>query len=416
MALAPLKILVLNAGSSSQKSRLYELGDVLPDTPPTPLWETNADWTQEKETAKLKISTAHGQKLQREVTADSRPAVIEEMLKTLWSGETQVIAQPSDITLVGHRVVHGGPAYTESVRITPQVKEKIKQFASFAPLHNPVNLEGIEAIERVLGNIPQVAVFDTTFHKHLPMATVVYPGPYEWFEQGIRRYGFHGISHQYCTERIGQILEEDEAHLRIINCHLGNGCSLAAIQNGASFDTTMGFTPLEGVMMGSRSGTVDPSILIYLQREKGYTADQFDQVLNKESGLKGLLGENDFRELLQRRTEGDERAQLAFDVYCHRLRKYVGAYLAVLESCDGIVFGGGVGEHVAEVRAAALEGLTWAGIELDPALNAAALGGDVHIHAARAAVKVCVVSTDAEAVLARAAAALAGGVTGEARA
>ncbi len=366
-----MKILVLNAGSSSQKSRLYEIGDTLPASAPQPLWQADADWEKEKGSAQLKMSTSNGQTLQQEVSADSRHSVVDQMLKTLWSGKTQVIAQPADIDMVGHRVVHGGPDYRESVIITPRVKEDIQRYASFAPLHNPVNLEGIEAVEHILGDkIPQVAAFDTAFHKTLPMETVVYPGPYEWYEQGIRRYGFHGISHQYCVQRIGQILEEDESFLRIINCHLGNGCSLAAIHNGQSIDTTMGFTPLEGLMMGSRSGTVDPSILIYLQREKGYSADQFDQLLNKESGLKGISGvSNDIRQINKAIDEGNERAKLALNIYIYRLRYFIGAMIAVLGGVDVLSFTGGVGENATQVRAGACEAFGFLNLKLDVEKN-----------------------------------------------
>ena len=366
-----MKILVLNAGSSSQKSRLYEIGETLPDHAPEPLWAVDADWTKDKGSAELDISTSSGKKVQQEVSADSRPAVIEQMLKTIWTGETKVLNAPTDIDIVGHRVVHGGPDYRESVFIDQKVKDDIQKYASFAPLHNPVNLEGIEAVEHVFGDrVRQVAAFDTAFHKTLPMQTVVYPGPYEWYEQGIRRYGFHGISHQYCTERIGQILQEDEAHLRIINCHLGNGCSLAAIQNGESFDTTMGFTPLEGVMMGSRSGTIDPGILIYLQREKGYTADQFDSLLNKESGLQGISGiSNDVRQIEKAIGEGNARAKLALDIYTYRLRYFIGAMIAVLGGVDVISFTGGVGEHADLIRAEVCKGFAFLNLTLDEEKN-----------------------------------------------
>ena len=366
-----MKILVLNAGSSSQKSRLYEIDETLPATAPKPLWAADADWTKDKGSATLDISTGSGKKVQQEVSADSRPAVTEQMLKTIWSGETKVLNAPSDIDFVGHRVVHGGPDYRESVFIDAKVKDDIQKYASFAPLHNPVNLEGIEAVEHVFGDrVRQVVAFDTAFHKTLPMQTVVYPGPYEWYEQGIRRYGFHGISHQYCTERIGQILQEDEAHLRIVNCHLGNGCSLAAIQNGESFDTTMGFTPLEGVMMGSRSGTIDPSILVYLQREKGYSADQFDTILNKESGLKGISGiSNDVRQIHKAVGEGNERAKLALDIYTYRLRYFIGAMIAVLGGVNVISFTGGVGEHDDVIRAEVCQGFGFLGLKLDETKN-----------------------------------------------
>ena len=367
-----MKILVLNAGSSSQKSRLYELGDTPPEqTPPTSLWEANAEWGEYAGITELKVSTANGQTVEEKLHTDSREEVISHLLNTLWSGKTQVIAHPTEIAMVGHRVVHGGRDYQESVIVTPEVKEAIRRLSSFAPLHNPINLEGIEAVERVLPGVPQVAVFDTAFHSHLPLAAAVYPGPYEWLEQGIRRYGFHGISHQYCSQRAAQILGRDLSTLRLITCHLGNGCSLAAIRNGLSIDTTMGFTPLEGLMMGSRSGSVDPSILTYLLREKGYSADQFDTMLNKESGLKGISGlSSDMREILTACNEGNERAKLAFAIYIHRLRSCIGAMLATLGGLDALVFAGGVGEHAATVRAAACEAFVFLGLKLDAEKNA----------------------------------------------
>src|SRR5947209_5408337 len=249
-----MKILVLNAGSSSQKSRLYELKDALPDLPIAPLWEADGDSAEHPGVTKVKITTAQGQTLEEELQTDSRQDVIAHLLDTLWSGKTQVLAQPSEIDIVGHRVVHGGQEFHESTLITPAVKDAIKHLSAYAPLHNPINLEGIEAVERILPRVPQVAVFDTAFHSQLPMAALVYPGPYEWFEEGIRRYGFHGISHQYCAGRAAQILGRDLASLRLITCHIGNGCSLAAISGGRSIDTTMGFTPLEGAMMATLGG------------------------------------------------------------------------------------------------------------------------------------------------------------------
>lgn len=389
-----MKILVLNAGSSSNKTRLYEIGDMLPAVAPTPLWQADADWTKEQGKATLKISTATGKKSEQEVSVDSRLQVIEEMLKTMWSGPTQVVAGPHEIVLVGHRVAHGGAAYHESVRITPQVKETIRKFSQFAPLHNPVNLEGIEAIEKVLGDVPQVAAFDTSFHKTLLKEALVYPGPYEWYEQGIRRYGFHGISHEYCMERIGQIVGRDVRTLRIINCHLGNGCSLAAIRNGQSIDTTMGFTPLEGMMMGARSGTIDPGILIYLQREKGYTADRFDQVLNKESGLKGISGiSNDIRHVQKAIDEGNERARLALDIYIYRLRYFIGAMLATLGGVDVLSFTGGVGENVPSIRAGACAAFGFLNLAIDEQKNAQS-PADEDIATAASAVRVVIVHTE----------------------
>src|SRR6266516_4062221 len=324
-----MKILVLNVGSSSQKCRLYEMGDSLPEQPQAPLWEAKADWSEHQGETHCKITTSTGQSLEEKLPTTARQNVLAHLLKTLWSGKTQVIAQASEIDIVGHRVVHGGQEYRESTKITPAVKDAIKRLSLIDPLHNPLNLEDIEAIEQILPRVPQVAVFDTAFHSQIPMEAVVYPGPYEWFEQGIRRYGFHGISHQYCAQRAAQLLERDLASLRLVTCHIGNGCSLAAIQDGHSIDTTMGFTPLEGLMMGSRSGSVDPGILIYLMRQKGYTADQLDEILNKKSGLKGVSGlTSDMRELLSAMQKSNERARLAFDIYIHRLRSGVGAMLA----------------------------------------------------------------------------------------
>lgn len=396
-----MKILVLNAGSSSQKIRLYELNAPLPDRPPAPLWEGNADWTKEKNAADLKIANVHGQKMEQEIPSASRPEIIRQMLKMLWSGQTKVIEQPSEIATVGHRIVHGGPDYRESIHITPEVKKAIKDLSAFAPLHNPANLEGIEATEQLLGATPQVAVFDTMFHSHLPLKTTVYPGPYEWFEQGIRRYGFHGISHHYCARRSAQILGKELASLRIINCHLGNGCSLAAIQEGHSIDTTMGFTPLEGLMMGSRSGTVDPSILTYLQHSKGYSADQLDQILNKQSGLKGVSGvSSDLRQVMQAIEEENERAKLALDIYIYRLRFFIGAMLASLGGVDVLTFTGGVGENSPVVRAGACSSFDFLHLKLDTLKNTAS-PVDEDIATVDSAVRVLVVHTEEDWEIAR---------------
>lgn len=363
-------ILVMNAGSSSQKSSLYQFNDTAPTQPLQPLWEAHGDWTGQKDVAILTIK-AHGEQSKQQIPTQSRQTILEEMLKTLWNGKTRVINQPSDIAIVGHRVVHGGAYYRESMIITPEVKERIKQLASFAPLHNPVNLEGIEIVERVLGEqVPQVAVFDTAFHSQLPLASTIYPGPYEWFEQGIRRYGFHGISYQYCTKKAAEILGKDLHTLRMIICHLGNGCSMAAVQNGRSIDTTMGFTPLEGLMMGTRSGTIDPSIILYLEREQGYDAEKLDRVLNKESGLQGISGvSSDMRQLRQAIGEGNERAALAFAIFIHRLQSFLGAMLASLGGVDAIVFTGGIGENDAIMRTETCKAFGFLNLHLDAEKN-----------------------------------------------
>ena len=261
-----MKILVLNSGSSSQKSSLYELGAPLPESPPEPLWEGKIEWHGDR--AALEISNSSGATHKEEMTAGTRQEATARLLDALTSGAARAVSDKSEIAAVGHRIVNGGREYTQPAIITAEVKAAIQRMAVFAPLHNRVELEGIELIEKKFGSIPQVAVFDTAFHSELPDAAAIYPGPYEWIAQGIRRFGFHGINHQYCAERTAQLLGKELRALKIVTCHLGNGCSLAAIQNGRSIDTTMGFTPLEGLMMGTRSGSVDPGILTYLMREK----------------------------------------------------------------------------------------------------------------------------------------------------
>ncbi|NDJ25044.1 acetate/propionate family kinase [Nostoc sp. B(2019)] len=366
-----MKVLILNAGSSSQKSCLYEITDeALPNQALQPLWQGKVNWTQDRGVAEIEVKTATGETLQESIYGDSRQAHVAYMLYTLSRGATKVIGQLSEIDVVGHRVVHGGQDYRNSVVITEDVKKAIARLSNLAPAHNPAALEGIEAIEKSLGDVTQVAVFDTGFHATLPEAAAIYPGPYEWIEQGIRRYGFHGISHQYCSQRAAHILGRDLASLRIITCHLGNGCSLAAIKNGRSIDTTMGFTPLDGLMMGSRSGSLDPGILIYLLRQSNYSAERLDYVLNKASGLRGISGvSSDLPQVIDAIAQGNYRAQLAWDIYVHRLRAGIGAMLASLGGLDALVFTAGVGEHSAGIRQAACEAFGFLGLKLDPEKN-----------------------------------------------
>ncbi len=396
-----MKILVLNAGSSSQKSCLYELNDVLPDRPPQPVWEAQIDWNHRQAVAQLKVETASGTQQEEEFPSDSREAAISRMLETLWQGRTQVINSLNEIDIVGHRVVHGGQDYQQSTLISPYVKEAIARLSVFAPVHNPVNLEGIEALEKILPNVPQVAVFDTAFHAQLPPAAFVYPGPYEWLEDGIRRYGFHGISHQYCARRAAQILNRDLTHLRLISCHLGNGCSLAAIRGGWSVDTTMGFTPLDGLMMGSRSGAIDPGIIIHLLRRSDLTSEKLDNILNRNSGLKGISGvSSDMRQIGEAITQGNERAQLALDIYIHRLRAGIGAMLASLAGLDALIFTAGVGENSAVVRAAACEAFGFLGLKLDGEKNQHS-PVDEDIAAVDSAARVLVIHTQEDWEIAR---------------
>jgi acetate kinase len=370
----PMKILVLNAGSSTQKSCLYEIADRAFSTQASqPIWEGKINWTQDRAVAEIEVKTVTGAKLQESISDDSPQAHLTYMLHTLTDGATKVINQLSEIDVVGHRIVHGGQDYRDSVVITEDVKKAIASLSNLAPAHNPVALEGIEAIEKILKDVTQVAVFDTGFHATLPDAAAIYPGPYQWVEQGIRRYGFHGISHQYCSQRAAQILGRDVPLERLITCHLGNGCSLAAIKNGRSIDTTMGFTPLDGLMMGSRSGSIDPGILIYLLRHCDYSVEKLDDILNKASGLKGISGvSSDMREVREAMSttgyayaQGNSRAQLAWDIYVHRLRSSIGAMLTSLGGLDALVFTAGVGEHSAEIRQAACEAFGFLGLKLD---------------------------------------------------
>ena len=366
-----MKILVLNAGSSTQKSCLYEVkGDSLPSSPPKPLWEGKVDWSHQQGVAEIEVETSAGENLTEEIATDSQSEIMTRLLNTISYGSTKVINQLSEIDVVGHRVVHGGKYYRESVVITQEVKDAIANLANLAPAHNPANLAGIEAGEKILGEVKQVAVFDTAFHRSIPDAAVIYPGPYEWVEQDIIRYGFHGISHQYCAERTADILGKDLQSLRIITCHLGNGCSLAAIKNGRSIDTTMGFTPLDGLMMGSRSGSVDPGILIYLLEQKICTVKDLDNLLNKASGLSGISGiSSDMRQIKAAISQGNQRAQLAYDIYVHRLRSSIGAMVASLGGLDALVFTGGIGENASGIRQAACEAFEFLGIQIDVVKN-----------------------------------------------
>ncbi len=396
-----MKILVLNGGSSSFKSSLFEITGQEGPAAARPSWDARVDWQQHTGIAEMRV-TAGGAVCKRSIPVKSPLESLDPLMEMLWSGETQVIRGPGEIDAAGHRVVHGGRAFRESTRITPDVRAGIARMASFAPEHNRLELEAMECIDRILGpEAPQVAVFDTAFHASLPAPAYVYPGPYDWLDQGIRRYGFHGISHQYTSRRAAAVLGRDLASLRMISCHLGNGCSLAAIGGGVCVDTTMGFTPLEGLMMGTRSGTIDPGIIIHLVRHCGYRAEELDRVLNKESGLRGVSGvSGDMREILAAITKGNARAQLAFDVYVHRLCAEIGAMLASLGGLDVLVFTAGVGENSPEVRARAAEAFAFLGLKLDAARNSNS-PVDQDIAAADSAVRILVVKTQEEWEIAR---------------
>src|SRR5499426_1361299 len=363
-----MKILTLNSGSSSQKTCLYEIGEALPVDPPACLWEGRIEWDGADAVAVIKNS--RGVRRQDRVKVSSRAQAVERLLSAIWKGETQALVSASEVDVVGHRVVHGGPRYEEPVLITPEVKSAIAAASEFAPLHTGAELEGMEIVQKLLGPIPQVAVFDTGFHRNMPPRAAVYPGPYEWFEIGIRRYGFHGVNHQYCAARAAKLLRRDLASLKLVTCHLGAGCSLAAISEGRSIDTTMGFTPLEGLMMGSRSGSVDPGILTYLMSQGRLQAHEIDEMLNQKSGLLGISGvSGDMREILAAMKQGHQRARLAFDIYAHRLQAGIGAMVAALGGIDALVFTAGVGENSPEARSAACGKLEFLGLKLDDAAN-----------------------------------------------
>ena len=407
-----MKVLVLNSGSSSQKSCLYEIGDALPDDPPGCVWEGKIEWSDHQ--AEFSIKNSHGVSRKDQTSVGSRGEAIERLLQSLWSGETQAISAPADIDVVGHRVVHGGPQHFEPAFVTAKVRSAIEGVSVFAPLHNRAELEGMKIVAKLLGSVPQIAVFDTGFHRTMPLSAKTYPGPYEWFEQGIRRYGFHGINHQYCAQRAAQLLGKNLDSLKLVTCHLGNGCSLAAIREGRSVDTTMGFTPLEGLMMGTRCGSVDPGILTYLLRQRKLSGQQLDEVLNQKSGLLGVSGiSSDMRQILAASKKGDDRAKmarakLAFDIYIHRLRSGIGAMIAVLGGVDALVFTAGVGENSPEVRAAVCDNFAFLGLKLDqeknapsPLENASPLKNDKDISASDAAVRVLVIHAEEDWMIAR---------------
>lgn len=303
------------------------------------------------------------------------------------------------IDAIGHRIVHGGERFSEPTLVDESVVEAVRALVPLAPLHNPANLLGLEEARRRWPDLPHVAVFDTAFHRTLPPAAARYAVPEAWYtEHGVRRYGFHGTSHRSVARRAAEMLGRPLDELDLITAHLGNGASMTAIAKGRSVETSMGFTPLEGLVMGTRSGDVDPGVIAHVGHSSGRPPLEVIGDLNHASGLLGLGGSSDLREILARRARGDERAHLAFDVFCHRIRKYVGAYLAVLGRCDAIVFTGGIGERSAEVRAAALDGLGGLGIALDPERNAA--HGSV-ISVADAGISVLVVPADEEGEIAR---------------
>ena len=384
-----MKILVLNSGSSSQKSALFELGPKLSLDPIAPLWEGKLEWDGHKQAVTIKNSAGKKTYAEGEIGPNGRRGGVDKLLKNLWTGSAAILKNASEVNAIGHRIVHGGPKLTEPARVTPEVRQAIADVAAIAPLHNQAGLEGIDLASKLFPGTPQIAVFDTGFHRTLPEEAKAYAGPYSWYEQGIRRYGFHGINHEYCAHRAAQMLDRDLDSLKIITCHLGNGCSLAAIEGGKSIDTTMGFTPLEGLVMGTRGGSIDPGILTHLLRS-GTNLPDLDNILNRQSGLLGVSGiSSDMREIVKAMERGNARARLAFEIFIHRLCACIAAMAASLCGMDVLVFTAGIGENSVEIRQAAGERLRFLGIDIDETRNSRAkLDSDISAKDARARVLV----------------------------
>ncbi len=391
-----MKVLVLNSGSSSIKFRVYEAQGEIRELARGIVERIG------EEISRVRYRGPRG-----EIEYEARIANHEEglghVLKALTDPEKGVISDPSEIRGVGHRVVHGGDAVSQPVVVDEEVEAAIERFAVMAPLHNPANLAGIRAAKKVFPDALHVAVFDTAFHQTLPEEAYLYAIPYEYYEKyRVRRYGFHGISHMYVAERAAEILGRPLEELRIITCHLGNGASLAAVKGGRSVETSMGLTPLEGLVMGTRSGDIDPSIFYFLMKWEGLSADEVYTLLNKRSGLLGLSGiSNDVRVLTERMEAGDEAAARALRVYAHRVKKYIGAYMAVLGGADAIVFTAGVGENSAIMRRMILEGLEGLGIVLDEEKNRDPAAHGYIVSSDSSQVKVLVIPTNEELVIAR---------------
>jgi acetate kinase len=396
-----MRVLVLNAGSSSLKSCLYEVEGPLPEAAPLPRWEARLEWEEPFRNVRLRAKRGGRQVIDGQPSIQSESAAADHLLQALWDGPARVLASPTEVDIVGHRVVHGGEKYSAPTVVTAEVKREISRLSVFAPEHNPAEAAVIETAEGIFKSKPQVAVFDTAFHQTLPRNAFTYPGPYDWLERGIRRYGFHGISHQYCAARTARVLGRDLDSLRVVTCHLGHGCSLAAVRNGRSVDTTMGFTPLEGLMMGSRSGSIDPGILIHLLREEKYSASRLEELLNRESGLLGVSGvSDDMRQILSAMQDGNARASLAFDTFIHRLRQQMGAMIASLGGVDALAFTAGIGENSPEVRAEACAGFEFLGLKIDGRKNVQS-PVDCDIAAPESAVRVVVVAAREDWAIAR---------------
>lgn len=324
---------------------------------------------------------------------------VEYVLGVMLSKNHGVIDDKKDIDAVGHRVVHGGETFSDSVFINDEVVKVLQDNIELAPLHNPPNIKGIQACQRILPDIPQCGVFDTAFHSHMPPKSYLYGIPYELYKKyKIRRYGFHGTSHLYVSQRAADLLEKDIKELKIITAHLGNGCSMAAVKHGQSMDTTMGFTPLEGLLMGTRSGDLDPSLILYIMGKEGLTVGEASTLLNKHSGLIGISGESsDMREILSAVKDNQQRSKWAFEIFCYRIKKYVGAYIAAMGGLDALVFTGGIGENSKEIREEVCKEMEFLGIHLDDLKNE---NSEEIISSENSKVSVMRISTNEELVIA----------------
>lgn len=391
-----MKILVLNCGSSSVK---YKLIDTDNDT-------VMAEGGVEKiglPDGFLKYKLSDGSKAIRELGLVDHKGAVKAVLDILTDPEVGCIRSYSEIGAVGHRVVHGGEKFSKSVLLTDEVLQQIKDCYDLAPLHNPANVTGIEAVEEILPGVKQVGVFDTAFHQTMPAKSFMYALPYKYYkEDGVRRYGFHGTSHRYVSQRVCEILGVDINKEKIITCHVGNGGSITAVLYGKSVDTSMGLTPVEGLMMGTRVGDVDPGALTYLMKKHDLSADELQKIINKESGVLGVTElSSDMREIEAADKAGDPRAHLALEMYEQRITKYIGAYAAEMGGVDIIVFTGGVGENQTGLRGNVCRPLGFMGVELDEQLNMTTRGTETVISAPSSKVKVVVVPTDEEMMIAR---------------
>jgi acetate kinase len=393
-----MNVLVVNCGSSSIKYSLFRMRDAEEAA-------VLASGLVEKigEAASRLHHRAGDAEETSEVQAPDHRSAFGLMIRALVEGPAAVIAGPAEIGAVGHRLVHGAEQFTESVRIDDEVIRAIEACVPLAPLHNPPNLIGIRAAMALMPGVPQVGVFDTAFHQTMAPPAFLYAIPYDLYAtHRIRRYGFHGTSHRYVTEAAARFLGKPLAETNVITAHLGNGCSITAVRGGRSVDTSMGLTPLEGLVMGTRSGDVDPALTVHLIRALGMTVDQVDAVLNRQSGLLGLSGvSNDMREVLRAAGEGDRRARLALEIFSYRLKKYVGAYTAVLGRVDALVFTGGIGENAPRVREGVCQGLETLGYVMDAARNTAADGGPRDLATPESPTRILVIPTDEEALIAR---------------